>query len=110
MGNVIKMPLYRFFHQAYIEIKKKQDDIKRKKIEFLYQEAYHFFLDSYLMKIAEKGAIDFPPYMYETGKIICQEAQNKAEQALLAVIEADKVNYCYTKRIRQIKNLLKSGN
>lgn len=105
MNKVIKMPLHRFFHQVFENIKKNQDDIKRKKIEFLYKQAYRFFLDSYLMKIVERGTVDFPPYMYETGKIICQEAQAKAEQAVLEVIRANKVNYCYTKRIREIKNL-----
>ena len=105
MNKVIKMPLYRFFHQVFEEVQKKQDDLRKRKIKFLYKEAYRYFLDLYLMKMAEKEIVDLPQFMYETGRIICREAQTKAEQAVLEVIKAKKVDYCYTKRIREIKNL-----
>lgn len=105
MGKVVKMPLYRFFHQVFEEIKKKQDDIKRRKTEFLYKEAYRYYLDLYLMRIANEQIIDLPPFMYETGRVICEEAKRNAEKAMLDVIMADRIEYCYTKRIKDIKKL-----
>ena len=105
MGKVVKMPLHRFFHQVFEEIKKKQDDIKRRKTEFLYQEAYRYFLDQYLMRITKEQIVDLPPFMYETGRVICEEAQTKAEQAMLEVIQDNRINHCYTKRLREIKKL-----
>lgn len=105
MGKVVKMPLHRFFHQVFEEIKKKQDDIKRRKTEFLYQEAYRYFLDLYLMKIAKHQIIDLPPFMYETGRVICEEAKRNAERAMLDVIKADRIEHCYTKRIKELKKL-----
>ncbi len=103
MAKVLFFPLYNFFHQVFEEVKKKQDDIKRKKIEFLYQEAYRYFLDVYLMKIAEYQIVDLPPFLYETGRAICLEAKANAQRAVLDIVKADKVNECYSKRIKEIR-------
>lgn len=105
MGIVLNFPLYNFFHQVFEEIKRKQDDIKRKKTEFLYREAYRFFLDEYLMRIARERIVDLPDFMYETGRVICKEAQYKAEKAMLDVIKQNRINQCYTKRVNEIKKL-----
>jgi len=103
LSKIRFFPLNSFCHQVFEEIKKKQDDIKRKKIEFLYQEAYKYFLDLYLMKTAEHHIIDLPSFLYETGRAICLEAKTNAERAVLDVIKADRVNQCYSKRIKEIK-------
>ena len=103
MSKVIKMPLHKFFHNVFLEVKKRQDDIKRKKIEFLYKEAYRYFLDVYLMKIEKHQIVDLPPFMYETGRVICKEARMNAEQVLLDVIKANRINHCYTKRLNEVR-------
>lgn len=105
MGKVLNFPLRNYFHNFFIELKKKQNDITRKKIEFLYQEAYKYFLDVYLDKITKENKVDLPPFFYETGKAICAEAQSNAEQVMLDVIADNRVNQCYSKRLKQIKEL-----
>lgn len=103
MRKIIKFPLHNFFQQVFEEVKRKQNDIQRKKIEFLYKEAYRFFLDTYLMKIAKDRAIDFPAFMYEAGIVICKEAETNAKQTILNVIRDNRVNECYTRRVNELK-------
>lgn len=103
MSKVLKMPLKNYFHNLFEDYKRKQDELLKKKTEFLYQEAYRYFLDLYLMRVAKEEIIDLPAFMYETGRVICNEAKANAERAMCAVIEANRINYCYSKRIKEIK-------
>lgn len=103
MVKIINFPLQNFFHKVFEEAKRKQDDIKRKKTEFLYREAYRYFLDLYLMKIVKEKVVDFPAFMYEAGLVICKEAQTNAEQVMLDVIKQNRIDSCYSKRIKEIK-------
>lgn len=96
MGKLIKFPLQNFFHSVFEAVKKNQDDIKRKKTVFLYNEAYYFFLDEYLMNIINKKVVDFHPALYTAGVVICSEAKAKAEEAMLNVIKNDDINYLYS--------------
>jgi len=104
MAKIIKFPLQRFFHSVYEAAKKRQDDIQRKKTEFLFQEAYRFFLDIYLTNVVNRG-VDFPDFMYEAGQVICNEAMHKAEEAMLYVIKNNRINECYSRRIKELKKM-----
>lgn len=104
MGAIVKFPLHEFIHQTYLAIKKRQDDIKRKKTEFLFQEAYRFFLDIYLSNVVERK-VDFPDFMYEAGEVICSQAMHKAEEAILYVIKNDRIDHCYSARIKELKKM-----
>ena len=101
--KILKFPLISFLTNVFAEAKKRQDDIQRRKIEYLYQETYRYYLDLYLVKTVND--VDFPQFMYETGLIICKEAKEAALKVMLQVIEEGRVNKCYTKRLESIKKL-----
>ena len=102
-SKILQFPLVGFLARVFDEVKKKKDDIQRKKIEYLYAEAYKYYLDLYLAKTIND--VDFPQFMYETGTIICKEAKEQALKAMLEVIKDGRVNACYTKRVQQIKRI-----
>lgn len=64
---VMNFPLQKFIHNVFEEVKKKQDEILRKKTNFLYREAYRYFLDLYLIKVASEKRVDIPAFFYEQG-------------------------------------------
>lgn len=100
---IMKFPLQRFIHNLYEETKRKQDDILRKKTNFLYREAYRYFLDLYLINVANERRVDLPAFLYEQGVVICSEAKHNAEKVMLEVIKDGRVNHCYTKRIKELR-------
>ena len=100
---IMKFPLQKFIHNLYEETKKRQDEILRKKTNFLYREAYRYYLDLYLIRTANKKCIDIPAFYYETGIVICEEARHNAEKVMLEVIKDGRVNQCYTKRIKELR-------
>lgn len=104
MGKVLNFPLQKFFHNMFEDLRKKQNDMTKKKIDFLYNEAYKYFLDVYLDRIAKQQILDLPPFFYTTGKVICEEAKSQAEQVMLDVIADGRINHCYSKRMKQVRN------
>lgn len=100
---ILNFPLQRFIHNVYEEVKKKQDEILRKKINFLFREAYRYYLDLYLIRIANERRIDLPAFMYEQGMVTCEEARYNAEKVMLDVIKDGRVNHCYSKRIKELR-------
>ena len=105
MGKVLNFPLKQYFHNIFQGIRQKQNELLQKKIDYLFDEAYKFFLDEYLDRVAKEQIADLPPFFYTTGKVICSEARSNAEQVMIDVIRDGRVNQCYTKRLRQIKEL-----
>ena len=105
MGKVLEFPLMNYNHHIFEQKKSEMDDIKRRKTEFLFAEAYTFFLDLYLTRTRAAGIVDLPPFFYTTGAAICQEAMYNAEAVMLDVIEDKRVNQCYTKRIDELKKM-----
>lgn len=104
--NIFKFPLQRFFHQVFVEIKKRQNDIQKKKIDLIYDEFYKYYLDLYLIKCAKNKVIDFPAFMYLTGQINCQEAQDCTEQLIVEIVRTNQLNWCYSKLNEKIKAAL----
>lgn len=100
---VMNFPLQKFIHNVFEEVKKKQDEILRKKTIFLYREAYRYFLDLYLIKVANEKRVDIPAFFYEQGIVTCEEAKYNAERVMLDVIKDGRVNQCYTKRIKELR-------
>lgn len=100
---IVKFPLQGFIHNLYEEVKKKQDEILRKKTNFLYREAYRYYLDLYLIRTANERRVDLPAFLYEQGVVICSEAKYNAEKVMLEVIKDGRVNHCYTKRIKELR-------
>ncbi len=101
--KVLNFPLQKFIHNVFDEVKRKQDEITRKKTTFLYREAYKYFLDLYLTKKSIEQKVDFPAFAYLAGAATCDEAKILAEQAVLNIIKNNRINQCYTKRIKELR-------
>ena len=98
-SNIVQFPLIGFLTSVFNEVKKKKDDIQRKKIEYLYEQTYRYYLDLYLAKTVND--LDFPQFMYETGMIICNEAKTQALKVMLEVIKDGRINECYSKALKR---------
>ena len=81
---ILNFPLRTFFHNVFEEVKKKQNDIQLRKINFLYKEAYKYFLEMYLIKSENENRIDFPAFAYESGMVICQKILNLVAPSIIA--------------------------
>lgn len=104
-AKVLEFPLLNYVHHLFEEQKAKMDDIKRRKAEFLFNEAYTHFLDLYLTRTLASKTVDLPPFYYTTGAALCQEAFYRAESVMLDVIRDNRINQCYTKRINELKKI-----
>ena len=103
MAVVLQFPVKKFIANAYEKVRKKQNDIYRKKIDFLFKETYINFVKRYLTRISKNETVDFPAFMYLSGKVICQEALNQAQEVVLSRIKAKKINTDYTRRIKELQ-------
>lgn len=81
------------------QYKKKQHEIKQKKIKFLTNEAYKFYYD--LLETPKISDVDLPEFIYEEQRRSL--AYEKANKAMLEVINDNRINKCYNKRIKEIK-------
>ena len=90
MINFIKSLLFIFKHR--------KDEINKRKIKFLYQEAFNYYYDVLELLYASGNVIDLPFAIEKTAK-------NKAMNAMLKIIADGRINECYTKRIKQLKAL-----
>ena len=88
------------FSNLLNQYKAKQDEIKRKKINFLTNEAYNYFYD--LLECPQVADIDLPEFIYEEQRK--KLAYQKASEALMEVIAEGRVEQCYSKRMKELKN------
>lgn len=80
-------PMPNLFMNLLNQYKKKQDDIRRKKINFLFKEGYNYFYD--LLETPEIQDVDLPYFIYEDRRK--KLAYEYASKALLDVIKAKKL-------------------
>lgn len=82
------------------DYKKYSDDIKRRKIRFLYHQAEQYFYDLYLTEetIRTKGKVDFHPSIYAR-----ERAKIDAKKAVLQVEAINKIDYYYNLRMKEFK-------
>lgn len=88
------------FSNLLKQYRAKQDELKQKKIDFLTKEAYRFFYD--LLEVPQVADVDLPEFIYEEQRR--KIAYQKASQALIDVIADGRVNECYQKRMKELKN------
>lgn len=96
--NVKLLP--NLFTNLLKQYKAKQNKLKQKKIDFLTKEAYRYFYN--LLEIPKLADVDLPEFLYEKQRR--QLAYDYAHKALVDVIADGRLNECYTKRMKEIKN------
>ena len=96
--KVINMPnLFTNLFKAY---KQRQDEIKQKKVNALYQAAYIYYFDYFQMKemLKEKSEIEIPEFL--TREQIKKAAQERASEEVMKVINENRINQCF-KHLKQ---------
>lgn len=83
--------------------KQNQDELMRKKIDFLYKNTYKFYLDLYLTGVEQKNLVDIPAYLYRKGYTKSMIATQYAMQAMIEVIKSGRINECYTNLVEYLK-------
>lgn len=90
------------FKNLLEKYKQRQDEIRRKKINFLTNEAYQYFYEILYHQIEfKKYEVDIPYFLkIEQCK---KDAHEQASKAMLEVIEQKRVDECYKKRVAELK-------
>lgn len=86
--------------------KQHQNKIKNRKIEFLTQQAFQYYYDHLLMTETETAGVNFPDFILikQAEQRRCTIANQLAAQIMLQVIADNRVDECYSKRIKQLKS------
>ncbi len=87
------------FSNLLKQYRQKQNEIRQKKIKFLFNQAYQYFYD--LLETPEVADIDLPEFIYEEQRK--RIAYEKASRALLDVLTDGRLNKCYSRRIKELK-------
>ena len=103
MGKILFLKPVVFFSNLYENHSRKQNEMMRKKIEFLYDQAFRYFYEQ--EEMPEIAEVDLPEFIYEKKRK--DIAKTKTLQALLEVIKDGRVDECYRKRIAQLKKIKK---
>lgn len=70
-------------------------DNEKKKIDALFDATYEFYLDLHLTGVDREKLVDIHPVLYKKRYTICTLAYHQAMEALIPILEDDKVNECY---------------
>lgn len=88
------------FSNLLKQYRQKQNEIRQRKINFLFNEAYQYFYD--LLETPKVADIDLPEFIYEEQRK--RVAWEKASKALLDVLADGRLNECYSRRMKELKN------
>ena len=104
MTNVKTLQPIVFLSNIWEDYKRKQDDIKRRKLIFLYREAYkNFYSQCYIqhqIRIIKSGKVDLPAFEYAK-----RDARAAAIEVVMTVAKNNRINQCYTARINEYKKM-----
>ena len=110
VSTIKQFPITKLFHGLFETIKKKQDEIKQKKINYLFDISYEYYLDLHL--INKENKIELPDFLYKHGSVIHPQAYRETERIMFEIINNNKVNKCYSLAIKKFgknrKNILKN--
>ena len=95
------MIIYFPIEKIFFRLRNKKNCLEKKKIDYLYNVAYKYFLDIYLDNLAKNRIRDYHPVLYITGCKTCKYAQWNALNVMIQVINNNRVNQCYQSRKRQ---------
>ncbi|MCM1296125.1 MAG: hypothetical protein NC311_11340 [Muribaculaceae bacterium] len=87
------------------KIKKNQADSLNKKIEALRRRAYSHYLAIYIHDMEKNKKVDFPPFEYLSGRVVCPVAKIKADREIDAIVKQGpaKINKCYSILLKNIR-------
>ena len=88
------------FSNLLKQYRQKQNEIRQRKINFLFDEAYQYFYD--LLETPKVADVDLPEFIYEEQRK--RVAWEKANKALLDVLADGRLNECYSRRMKELKN------
>ena len=91
----------RVFTQLFEMYQKRQNDIRRKKIELPHKQAYQYFYDIQYRPEPATDSVDIPHFVYEEQRK--RRAYDEASKALLDVIRDCRVDECYSKRVKELR-------
>lgn len=80
------------------DYKKRQDELRQKKIDYLIEKTYEYFLTILINKIAETGELDFHPSLYKAGIVINEKAASLAKEAVInnaVKFGSKRIDKCY---------------
>lgn len=112
VGPQVAEPALAFFPNVFKKLiefqQKRKNEIRQKKINFLYNEAFQYFYDLQEAKeIINPGEIGFLPFVWEKQKR--KQAEWEATHAILRLIAKDLIDISYSIRIKDIKNKKKAA-
>ena len=112
MSKVLKFPvnskgkksLIQKIKNLIADYKSRREKSFQNKIEYLKNECYEEYLNKFLKKQKETGAVDFPEWMYRKRLVINVEAVNLAISAVQYAYKKygrRHIEKCYNRRIAQ---------
>ncbi|MCM1266215.1 MAG: hypothetical protein NC200_08465 [Candidatus Gastranaerophilales bacterium] len=106
-SNISVMP--NVFAKLLEMYQQKQNEIRQRKINFLCEQAFQYFYDIQPVPEIRPSGVDLPYFILESNaeKRRCEIAYNNACKAMLDVITNNKVDECYSKRIKELKKRVK---
>ena len=91
--------LSNLFSNLLKQYRQKQNEIRQRKINFLFDEAYQYFYD--LLETPKVADVDLPEFIYEEQRK--RVAWEKASKALLDVLADGRLNECYSRRMKELR-------
>lgn len=91
--------MMKFIKSMYFIFQHRKDELNKRKIKFLYQEAFNYYYDVLELAEAAKTNVIELPFAIE------KNAKNRAMNAVLKIIADGRINECYSKRIKQLKEM-----
>ncbi len=86
--------------------REKQDELRRKKVDFLIEQTYFYYIDLKIAKMDELDEVDFHPSLYAAGIVIDSKCQRLALEAVTENVlkyGARRIDACFSKAIKQFK-------
>lgn len=83
----------------------KQDELRRKKVDFLIEQTYFYFITLKIAKMTD-DEVDFHPSLYASGFVIDSKCQSLALEAVVNNVlkyGARRIDACFSKAIKQFK-------
>ncbi len=103
--DVIVLP--HIFTKLLEMYKKYQNDVKNRKIEFLHKQAFQYFYEQLDLPEVKEDGVDIPAFLQKHNAMRKNLllADSKASQVILQIITDDRVDECYSRRVKELKQM-----